>query len=159
MIKKIIFSVALTGALVAAPLSTVLAAASTETTSTTQIKSTVLPISEILKRLETAGYRVYHKIELNNDVYEAKAISKQGDEVKIEINAKTGALVEPKDEKDHQHLTLLQVANKVESSGYHTIRQIKTDGAGYKVKALNAKGDSVKLFVDAKTGKIEKTWF
>ena len=161
MNKKIIFSVVLAGAITVTPLTTVFAA-STTTTTTNQITNqtvtpTVLPMSEIIKRLETAGYRVYHKIVLDEDVYETKVINKQGDEVKVKINAKTGHLIEPKETKQ-LHLTLLTAAKKVEGEGYHAISEIKFDGDGYKIKALDAKGNSVKLYINGKTGEITKPW-
>lgn len=51
-----------------------------------------LNIRQIHDRLEAAGYREIREIELSGSRYEVKARNAQGERVKLEVNATTGAV-------------------------------------------------------------------
>lgn len=51
-----------------------------------------LNIRQIHDRLEAAGYREIREIELSGNRYEVKARNAQGERVKLEMNATTGAV-------------------------------------------------------------------
>lgn len=171
MNKKILFSVVFVGTFICAPISVALATAESNTNEGTTTQSTttvqtnadaVRPLSQVLESLGSSGYRVLNTIELDNGVYKAKVITKMGNEVKLEINAKTGKIVKPNpnDEKNTEpKLSLLDIVKKVEANGYHQINKVKCDDKECTVKALNSKGDSEKLTVDANTGEIKKSLF
>lgn len=51
-----------------------------------------LNIRQVHDRLEAAGYREIREIELSGNRYEVKARNAQGERVKLEMNATTGAV-------------------------------------------------------------------
>lgn len=53
-------------------------------------------------------------------------------------------------------LTLKEVYDRVEAAGYTDIREIDREKGRYEVKATNAEGRAVKLYVDSVSGKIIK---
>ena len=56
-----------------------------------------------------------------------------------------------------QQLTIRDIYDRVEAAGYRDIRQIERDDGRYEVKAHNAQGERVKLYVNASTGAVEQT--
>lgn len=56
-----------------------------------------------------------------------------------------------------QPLTIRDIYGHVEAAGYRDIREIEWDRGRYEVKASNAQGQRVKLYVNASTGAIEST--
>lgn len=51
-----------------------------------------LPLGEIVRRLEAAGYRNIEKIEREHGVYEARATDRDGARVKLDIHPQTGEI-------------------------------------------------------------------
>ena len=51
-----------------------------------------LSLRDIHDRLEAAGYRDIREIELDRGRYEVKARNPQGERVKLDVNARTGAV-------------------------------------------------------------------
>ena len=56
-----------------------------------------------------------------------------------------------------QQLTIRDIYDRVEAAGYRDMREIEWDHGRYEVKANNAQGQRVKLYVNASTGAIEST--
>ena len=54
-------------------------------------------------------------------------------------------------------LTIRDIYDRVEAAGYRDIREIEWDHGRYEVKASNAQGQRVKLYVNAGTGAVEST--
>ena len=54
-------------------------------------------------------------------------------------------------------LTVRDIYDRVAAAGYRDIREIEWDDGRYEVKASNAQGQRVKLYVNAATGAIEGT--
>ena len=54
-------------------------------------------------------------------------------------------------------LTVRDVYDRMEAAGYRDIREIEWDHGRYEVKASNAQGERVKLYVNATTGAVEST--
>ena len=54
-------------------------------------------------------------------------------------------------------LTLRDIYDRVEAAGYRDIRGIEWDDGRYEVKASNAQGQRMKLYVNARSGVIEHT--
>jgi len=54
-------------------------------------------------------------------------------------------------------LTLRDIYDRMEAAGYRDIREIEWDHGRYEVKADNARGERLKLYVNATTGTVEKT--
>ncbi len=54
-------------------------------------------------------------------------------------------------------LTIRDIYDRVEAAGYHDVREIEWDSGRYEVKARNAQGERVKLYVNAHSGAVERT--
>lgn len=119
--------------------------------------ATLLDMSKILQNLNSKGYNIVRKVELEHGMYEAETINTQGNEIKIQINAQTGEITSPKE--SNKQITMLDAVKKVETEGYHNISKIKSEHGNYEIKALDKDGKKVELKVDASTGKINKAWF
>lgn len=54
-------------------------------------------------------------------------------------------------------LTIRDIYDRMEAAGYRDMREIEFSGGRYEVKARNAQGERVKLYVNAATGAVERT--
>ena len=54
-------------------------------------------------------------------------------------------------------LTLRDIYDRMEAAGYRDMREIEFSKGRYEVKARNAQGERVKLYVNASTGAVERT--
>lgn len=54
-------------------------------------------------------------------------------------------------------LTIRDIYDRMEAAGYRDLREIEYDNGRYEVKARNAQGERVKLYVNATTGAVERT--
>ena len=54
-------------------------------------------------------------------------------------------------------LTVRDIYDRVEAAGYRNIREIEHEHGRYEVKAQNAQGAHVKLYVNATSGALEST--
>ncbi|WP_313300072.1 PepSY domain-containing protein [Diaphorobacter sp.] len=52
-------------------------------------------------------------------------------------------------------LDIGQIFNKVQAAGYRDVREIEWDDGRYEVKASDAQGKRLKLYVNASTGAVE----
>lgn len=118
--------------------------------------NTPIAVSQIIQNLEAKGYVGIREIELEDNVYKADVVTAEGEVLDVKINPMTGEMMgsvgAPK------HLSVLEVAKKVEEAGYRIIK-IKADGESYKVKALDKEGKKASLKVNASSGEISKKWF
>ena len=53
-------------------------------------------------------------------------------------------------------LSIRDIYDRVDAAGYRQVREIDLDHGRYEVKALNPQGQSVKLYVNARSGAIEQ---
>lgn len=53
-------------------------------------------------------------------------------------------------------LTIRDIYDRMEAAGYRDLREIEFDDGRYEVKARNARGERVKLYVNASTGAVER---
>lgn len=54
-------------------------------------------------------------------------------------------------------LTIRDIYDRMEAAGYRDMREIELSKGRYEVKARNAQGERVKLYVNAGTGVVERT--
>ena len=54
-------------------------------------------------------------------------------------------------------LTIRDIYDRMEAAGYRDLREIEFSKGRYEVKARNAQGERVKLYVNATTGAVERT--
>jgi uncharacterized membrane protein YkoI len=118
----------------------------------------MLPMSTVLQNLKMNGYEIIGKVELENDVYDIDAMSPQGKELAITMNAHSGEITSPK-QNPLPRISLMEAVRRVEGSGYHQVSKVEYGSGKYVVKALDEKDKKVKLKVDGTTGEITKAWF
>lgn len=53
-------------------------------------------------------------------------------------------------------LTIRDIYDRMEAAGYRDMREIELDNGRYEVKARNAQGERVKLYVNANSGAVER---
>lgn len=56
-----------------------------------------------------------------------------------------------------KQLTIPEIYQRVEAAGYKEVRKIELDDGRYEVKARNAGGERVKLYINPTSGEIEYT--
>lgn len=110
------------------------------------------PMLSILKSLQAKGYSNINKIKFENGEYGAQVINSQGKVEKLQINAKTGEILNAP--KPEPHITALEAVKRVDAAGYQNIYELAVDAHGYVVKALDKSGKNVDLSVDSATGKV-----
>lgn len=52
-------------------------------------------------------------------------------------------------------LTIRDIYDRAEAAGYREIREIEWDDGRYEVKARNAQGERVKLYMNGRSGEVE----
>lgn len=115
-----------------------------------------MPLSHALQNLSDKGYAIVRQVEYKDGIYKVEVINVQGKQVDVRINAQTGR---PFKLPENNTLTLLEAVKKVESSGYSHLYKVESEDGKYEIKALDAKGNKIKLEVDAMNGKVSKDWF
>lgn len=128
-------------------------ALATQTALADDIPSRTLPMSEILKIVQTRGYSAIREVEFDDGLYEVEALDEKGNQIIVRINPHTGDFINTQKPKKYP-VSILEAAQKIEDAGYHHIYKIETHGSQYEVNALDKKGKKVKLRLDASTGKI-----
>lgn len=113
-----------------------------------------MPMSTILKNLQTDGYLVVEKIKFKDGFYKAEVINSEGREIDVKLSSETGKIVEPKESK--QGMNMLAAVKKAEEAGYHSISKVKSKKDVYKIKALDKEGKEADLKIDAFSGVITK---
>jgi hypothetical protein len=97
------------------------------------------------------GYTRVSDLKFDDGMWQAKARSADGQSVKLRIDAKTGQIY-----PDKQVSTLSEhdIRAALETQNYTRVHDLKFDGGIWKAKAKNEAGHSVKLRIDADTGKV-----
>ncbi len=121
-------------------------------------ETATLAMSTVLNNLKINGYDMISKVELDKEVFNIQAITPQGKELSITMNAHSGEITNPKHNPIPQ-VSLVEAVKRVEGSGYHELSMIKYSGGKYIVKAFDEKDKKVKLKVDGETGDIKQAWF
>jgi uncharacterized membrane protein YkoI len=123
-----------------------------------KVAEPIIPMSTVLQNLKMNGYEIVSKVDLDSDVFNIDALTPQGKELSITMNAHSGEITSPK-ENPAPRLSLVEAVKRVEGSGYHDISKVEYSGGKYIVKARDEKDKKVKLKVDGDTGDIAKAWF
>ncbi|MDH3597406.1 MAG: PepSY domain-containing protein [Rhodospirillales bacterium] len=126
-----------------------------------------LSVGRILSTVKAAGYTEVRKIEREHGVYQVDARDPKGWRVEIFVDAKTGGLVidpetgKPRSERLSDKvpsgpLDFEAVVAQVKAEGYPEVYAIEYEHAIYEIKARDAAGRKVELYVHPKTGKLLK---
>jgi uncharacterized membrane protein YkoI len=124
-----------------------------------------LSVGRILSTVKAAGYTEVRKIEREHGVYEVDVRDPKGWRVEVFVDAKTGGLVidpetgKPRserlsDKEPSGPLDFEAVAAQVKAEGYPEIYSIEYEHAIYEIKARDAAGRKVELYVHPKTGEL-----
>lgn len=147
------------------PATTDAAAPAAQATQTTPVAAAEqrLTIQAIYDRVEAAGYRDLREVEFKHDHYQVKAHNKQGERVKLRVNATSGAVEQQKVKpakktiaSDEKRLNIREIYDRVEAAGYRDLHEIELEHGRYEVKGHNAQAQRVKLKVNAATGAVEE---
>lgn len=113
-------------------------------------------MSSILQNLQNKGYINVQKIKFEHGRFEALAINANGNIEKLNIDPKTGEIVN-QPQNTSKPLSALEIAKKVEEAGYHNIYKLDAEEHNeYEVKALDKADKKVELKVDSSNGNITK---
>lgn len=123
------------------------------------IPQSSLPMTTLIKKLESNGYVFIHEIEFSDDTFKVEAVNKQGENVELTMNPETGEiLTNHEHEKSNMKLTMMDAVQAVENAGYHNIYKITVSlsKSNYEIKALDKNGGRISLNINGVTGEISK---
>lgn len=123
---------------------------------------TTVPMTTILNTLKSDGVIAIKKIDYSDDIYTIKAVTSNGQFLKLTVSPQTGKITNSDVLSDaKKRIEIFQAIKNVEAAGYTHIYEVKTKHEYFKVKAVNKKDQKVTLEVNATTGKISQDsgWF
>ncbi len=106
---------------------------------------------QVHSKLTAQGYTKVHELKFKDGMWRAEAKSANGDKVDLRIDAKSGQVYP---DEQVSKLSEQDVRASLESQGYTHVHDVDFDDGMWKAKAHNPAGNSVKLAVDASTGKV-----
>jgi len=107
--------------------------------------------TEVVQKLEAAGYRDIRGLELDDGLWEADATSPRGFEIELKINPSTGAILNP---EASAGVSAAQVLGELQKLGYTDIRTLELDDGMLETEARDAQGRWVELKLDGVTGAV-----
>jgi uncharacterized membrane protein YkoI len=123
--------------------------------------------TRIVAVAEAGGYTHVSRIEREQGLYEVHARDARGRDVEIWIDPRTGGLVlDPQTGKPRfkrirrevrsarPRLSFQEIEVVVKEAGYSEVYEVEYEHALYEVKARDAQGRNVELFVHPRTGKL-----
>lgn len=84
------------------------------------------------------------------------AIAQAPTQAEISAPATSASVTTEANSSSAKLLSIRDIYDRVDAAGYRQVREIDLDHGRYEVKALNAQGQSVKLYVNARSGAIEQ---
>jgi uncharacterized protein with FMN-binding domain len=106
---------------------------------------------QVQTHLTEQGYTKISGLKFEDGMWQAHARSANGKSVELRIDAKTGQVYP---DKQVSRLTKRDIRAALSTQGYTDVHDVKFDDGTWKAKAKNPAGGSVKLRVDANTGKV-----
>ena len=116
----------------------------------------VLPAKAVVRRLEQQSYRDVERLALKGNTYVARAEDRRGREVKLTVDAYTAQVLRVDYVGRNSFLTFAKIEKQLYRDGYRKIENAGFDNGNYRVTAISARGQKVRLIVDAQTGRIEQ---
>jgi hypothetical protein len=107
--------------------------------------------TEVVQKLEAAGYRDIRGLELDDGLWEADATSPRGFEIELKINPGSGAILNP---ESSTGVTAAQVLEGLQKLGYTSVRTLEFDDGMLETEARDAAGRWVELKLDSNTGAV-----
>ena len=84
------------------------------------------------------------------------AIAQAPTQAEISAPATSASVTTEANNSSAKLLSIRDIYDRVDAAGYRQVREIDLDHGRYEVKALNPQGQSVKLYVNARSGAIEQ---
>ena len=84
------------------------------------------------------------------------AIAQAPTQAEISAPATSASVTTEANSSSAKLLSIRDIYDRVDAAGYRQVREIDLDHGRYEVKALNPQGQSVKLYVNARSGAIEQ---
>lgn len=106
---------------------------------------------QVETQLTNHGYTKVSGLKFEDGMWQAKARSANGESVKLRIDAKTGQIYP---DKQVSTLSKHDVRAALATQSYTDVHDLKFDDGMWKAKAKNSAGHSVKLKIDANSGKV-----
>lgn len=110
-----------------------------------------LPSSEILQRVEQAGFSDVRDLEFDDGLWEVKALDRDGRRVELLVDPASGEIIDP---RSAPALSADDIRSRLESQGYTRVRDIEYDDGRWEVEATNPRGEPVDLKLDPRDGSI-----
>lgn len=107
--------------------------------------------SDILQRVERAGYSDVRDLEFDDGLWEVKARDGDGRPVELLVDPDSGAIIDP---RATPALGAEQIRGRLEALGYTGIHDIEYDDGRWEVEAVNPSGQQVELKLDPRDGRI-----
>ncbi|HZW61337.1 MAG TPA: PepSY domain-containing protein [Candidatus Babeliales bacterium] len=128
------------------------------------LPANTVPISAIIKNLQTKGYNNIKEVKFEHGFYEVEAMNSQEKEVKLEIDPKTNTITKTKighkmKSMANPKISMVDVIEKITAAGYHDVSKIEFKQDKYEVKVLDKNNKEVELRINANTGEVSKEWF
>ncbi len=110
-----------------------------------------LATTDILKRVEQAGFTDVRDLEFDDGLWEVKARDRDGRLVELLVDPASGEIIDP---RSTPALSATDIRSRLESQGYTGIRDVEYDDGRWEVEAVNAAGQQVDLKLDPRDGRI-----
>lgn len=110
-----------------------------------------LSSSEILQRVEQAGFTDVRDLEFDDGLWEVKALASDGRRVELLVDPTSGEIIDP---RSTPALSATDIQSRLAAQGYTNIRDIEYDDGRWEVEATNPRGESVDLKLDPRDGRI-----
>lgn len=110
-----------------------------------------LASSEILQRVEQAGFSDVRDLEFDDGLWEVKARDRDGRRVELLVDPVTGEIIDP---RSVSALSADQIRSRLEAQGYTRVHDIEYDDGRWEVEATNPRGEPVDLKLDPRDGRI-----
>lgn len=112
-------------------------------------------MEQIIEKAKKHGYSDISEIEREDDRFCVEARDQDGKRVEVFFDAKTGEIVPDVDVHGPARsdtLSMAEIIAKAKEQGYSDISEVEREGDRYCVKARDAEGKEVEIFLDRKTG-------
>ncbi|MFB9068849.1 PepSY domain-containing protein [Pseudofulvimonas gallinarii] len=110
-----------------------------------------LGTTEILQRVEQAGFTDVRDLEFDDGLWEVKARDRDGRRVELLVDPATGEIIDP---RSTPALGAADIRSRLEAQGYTAIRDVEYDDGRWEAEAVNAAGQAVDLKLDPRDGRV-----
>lgn len=118
-----------------------------------QTDATKLGTTEILQRVEQAGFTDVRDLEFDDGLWEVKARDRAGTSVELLVDPVSGDIIDP---RTTPALSADEIRSRLEAQGYTAVRDVEYDDGRWEAEAVNAAGQPVDLKLDPRDARVLK---